>query len=54
MFAEGGHRLNDHLRFRGTQWAIPFKGEPGSIHPTGVVAYWNPVRRYEVLPAADR
>jgi hypothetical protein len=36
MFTEGGHRLNDHLRFRGTQWAIPFKGEPGSIHPTGV------------------
>jgi hypothetical protein len=36
MFAEGGHRLNDHLRFAGTPWAIPFKGEPGSIHPTGV------------------
>jgi hypothetical protein len=38
MFTEGGHRLNDHLRFRGTQWAIPFKGEPGSIHPNGVDA----------------
>ena len=36
LFTEGGHRLNDHLRFRGTQWNIPFKGEPGSIYPTGV------------------
>jgi hypothetical protein len=35
MFAEGGHRLNDMLRFRGTQWEIPFLGEPGSIHPDG-------------------
>jgi hypothetical protein len=35
MFTEGGHRLNDHLRFRGTPFAIPFKGEPGSIHPNG-------------------
>ena len=35
---EGGHRLNDHLRFRGTVWAIPFKGEPGSIFPSGVDA----------------
>lgn len=33
MFAEGGHRFNDMLRFRGTQWEIPFLGEPGSIHP---------------------
>ena len=38
LFTEGGHRLNDHLRFRGTPWAIPFKGEPGSIFPTGVDA----------------
>lgn len=36
LFLEGGHRLNDHLRFRGTQWSVPFKGEPGSIHPDGV------------------
>jgi hypothetical protein len=36
LFTEGGHRLNDHLRFRGTAWNIPFKGEPGSIHPNGV------------------
>jgi hypothetical protein len=38
LFTEGGARLNDHLRFRGTKWNIPFKGEPGSIFPTGVDA----------------
>ncbi|HET9982594.1 MAG TPA: RagB/SusD family nutrient uptake outer membrane protein, partial [Longimicrobiales bacterium] len=36
LFLEGGHRLNDHLRFRGTKWNIPFRGEPGSIHPNAV------------------
>lgn len=36
LFAEGGHRLNDHLRFRGTKFNIPFLGEAGSIHPNGV------------------
>jgi hypothetical protein len=36
LFNEGGHRLNDQLRFRGTVWNIPFKGEPGSIFPNGV------------------
>jgi len=35
MFAEGAHRLNDMLRFRGTEWEIPFLGDPGSIHPDG-------------------
>ena len=35
LFVEGGHRLNDMLRFRGTQYEIPFLGEPGSIHPDG-------------------
>jgi SusD family len=38
LFTEGGHRLNDQLRFRGTQFNIPFKGEPGSIFPDGVDA----------------
>jgi hypothetical protein len=38
LFTEGGARLNDQLRFRGTPFNIPFKGEPGSIHPTGVDA----------------
>jgi len=34
--AEGGHRLNDMLRYRGTPFNIPFKGEPGSVHANGV------------------
>ncbi len=36
LFAEGGHRYNDMLRYRGTPFNIPFKGEPGSVHPNGV------------------
>lgn len=36
LFLEAGHRLNDHLRFRGTKFNQPFKGEPGSFHPNGV------------------
>ena len=36
LFLEGGHRLNDHLRFRGTPYNIPFKGEAGSFDPNGV------------------
>ena len=36
MFLQGGLRFNDHFRFQGTEWAIPYKGDPGSIHPTGV------------------
>ena len=36
LFAEGGHRLNDMIRYRGTSYDIPFKGEPGSVHPNGV------------------
>ncbi len=35
LFSEGGHRLNDHLRWRGTAFNVPFLGEPGSIHPNG-------------------
>lgn len=36
LFAEGGHRLNDMLRYRDTAYNIPFKGEAGSVHPNGV------------------
>jgi starch-binding outer membrane protein, SusD/RagB family len=36
LFAEGGARLNDMIRFRGTKFNIPFRGETGSIHPAGV------------------
>ena len=35
FFSEGGHRLRDMLRWRGTAYEIPFLGEPGSIHPDG-------------------
>jgi hypothetical protein len=35
LFVEGGWRLNDMIRFRATPYRIPFKGEPGSIHPNG-------------------
>ncbi|MGH7554135.1 MAG: RagB/SusD family nutrient uptake outer membrane protein [Longimicrobiales bacterium] len=36
LFVEGGWRLNDMLRFRGTPYQIPFRGEAGSIHPNGI------------------
>lgn len=36
LFAEGGARLRDHLRWRGTQFEIPFLGEPGSDAPDGL------------------
>lgn len=36
LFVEAGHRYNDHLRFRGTPYQIPFLGEPGSDHPAGI------------------
>ena len=39
FFVEGGHRQRDHLRWRGTQFNIPYLGEPGSDHPNGVDQY---------------
>ena len=36
FFAESGHRMFDHNRWRGTQFEIPFLGEPGSAWPDGV------------------
>jgi len=36
FFAESGHRMFDHNRWRGTQFDIPFLGEPGSAWPDGV------------------
>lgn len=50
LFVEGGHRLNDMLRFD-----IPFLGEPGSDHPTGVDqtgAEYGPVTCWE-LPLVE-
>ena len=35
LFLEAGWRYNDMLRFRTTAFKIPFRGEPGSIHPDG-------------------
>lgn len=56
LYAEGGHRLNDMLRFRGTPFNIPFRGEPGSIHPNGVDQSGNPYGRTTCfpLPAVER
>jgi len=56
LFVEGGHRLNDMLRFRGTQFEIPFLGEPGSIHPGGIDhlgGEYGPLTCLE-LPAVER
>jgi hypothetical protein len=56
LFQEGGHRLNDMLRFRGTQFNIPFLGEPGSIHPNGVDqtgAEYGPLTCFP-LPTVER
>lgn len=50
LFSEGGHRLRDHLRWRGTALEIPFLGEPGSIHPGGQLLDPDtgaPLRNYE-------
>lgn len=50
FFSEGGHRLHDHLRWRGTPFEIPFLGEPGSIHPDGRLLDPDtgaPLREYE-------
>lgn len=35
LFAESGCRLRDHIRWRGTEFEIPFLGEPGSDAPDG-------------------
>lgn len=42
LFVQGGHRLNDMLRFRNTEFEIPFLGEPGSDHPDGDDQYGDP------------
>ena len=50
MYAEGGHRLNDMLRFRDTEFSIPFRGEPGSIHPNGIDQSGNPYGNTTCFP----
>jgi hypothetical protein len=53
LFAEGGHRLNDHLRFRNTPFKIPFLGEPGSDHPAGVNHKNVPYATTTCIPLPD-
>ncbi|MEX2374338.1 MAG: RagB/SusD family nutrient uptake outer membrane protein [Dehalococcoidia bacterium] len=53
LFAEGGHRLNDMLRFRGTAFEIPFLGEPGSDHPDGLDIVSLPYGNTTCLPLPD-
>ena len=36
FFVEGAHRQRDHLRWRGTEFNVPYLGEPGSDHPDGI------------------
>jgi hypothetical protein len=53
LFVEGGHRQRDHLRWRGTEWQIPYKGEPGSDHPNGVDQYGQPYGNTTCFPVAQ-
>lgn len=53
FFVEGGHRLRDHLRWRGTKFNVPFKGEPGSIHPDGLDQYGQPYGKATCFPVPD-
>jgi hypothetical protein len=53
LFVEGGHRQRDHLRWRGTEWQIPYKGEPGSDHPAGVDQYGQPYGSTTCFPVAQ-
>jgi hypothetical protein len=53
LFVEGGHRLRDHLRWRGTEFQIPFLGEPGSIHPNGLDQYGQPYGKATCYPVPD-
>lgn len=53
LFLEGGNRFNDHFRFHGTEWAVPYKGEPGSIDPTGVDRTGLPYGTTTCLPLPD-
>lgn len=50
LFAEGGARLRDHLRWRGTEHEVPFLGEPGSDHPNGVDQYGQPYENWTCFP----
>jgi hypothetical protein len=53
LFVEGGHRLRDQLRWRGTEFQIPFLGEPGSDHPNGVDDQGQPYENATCFPLPD-
>lgn len=53
FFVEGGHRQRDHLRWRGTEFEIPYLGEPGSDHPDGVDQYGQPYGTTTCFPVAQ-
>jgi starch-binding outer membrane protein, SusD/RagB family len=53
FFVEGGHRLRDMLRWRGTEFEIPFLGEPGSDHPDGVDHTGQPYEGATCFPLPD-
>ena len=53
LFLEVGARYNDHLRFRSTQWKIPFRGEAGSVHPNGVDQRGQQYGTTTCIPLAD-
>ena len=53
LFVEGGHRQRDHLRWRDTAWEIPYLGEPGSDHPSGVDQYGQPYGSTTCFPVAQ-
>jgi len=52
LFVEGGHRQRDHLRWRGTEYEIPYLGEPGSDHPNGVEQAGQPYGDTTCFPVA--
>lgn len=53
LFVEGGHRQRDHLRWRGTEFEIPYLGEPGSDHPNGIDQYGQPYGTTTCFPVAQ-
>ena len=53
LFVTGGHRQRDHLRWRGTQFEIPYLGEPGSDHPNGVDEYGQVYGNTTCFPVAQ-
>ena len=50
FFSEGGHRLRDHLKWRGTAFNVPFLGEAGSDHPNGVDQNGQPYGKTTCFP----